>query len=133
MFISYIVYDLGREKMFDIRFFEDKKGYSAVKEYIDELQKQADSNKDSRIKLKKIYEYLNLLSENGTYLGEPYIKHIEEDIWELRPSNNRVFFFCWNKKTLALLHFFRKKTQKTPRREIEQAKRNRDDFLRRIR
>ena len=31
--------------------------------------------------------------------------------------------------TFVLLHQFRKKTQKTPKREIEKAKRERDDYL----
>jgi phage-related protein len=118
--------------MFDIKFYRDKNGFSSVKEYLDELQKQSDTNKDSRIKLKKIYEYISLLSLNGTYLGEKYVKHIEDNIWELRPMSDRIFFFYWQQGIFVLIHVFQKKTQKTPRREIETAKRNRDDFLRRI-
>ena len=38
-------------------------------------------------------------------------------------------FFCWVKKKIVLLHSFIKKPQKTPRREIEQAKRNLYLFL----
>jgi phage-related protein len=118
--------------MFDLRFYEDKNGYSAVREYIDELQKQSERNKDSRVKLKKIYEYINLLALNGTFLGEKYVKHIEDDIWELRPLSDRVFFFYWRDETFVLTHIFHKKTRKTPKREIETAKRNREDFLRRM-
>ena len=33
------------------------------------------------------------------------------------------------KNTFVLLHQFRKKTQKTPKREIERAKAERDDYL----
>jgi len=57
------------------------------------------------------------------------VKHIEGDIWELRPLKDRIIFFYWQEDTFVLLHYFIKKTQKTPRREIEQAKRNLKDFL----
>ena len=51
------------------------------------------------------------------------------DIWELRPGNNRVLFFYHKDDTYVLLHLFRKRTQKTPRSEIEKAKRERNDWL----
>ena len=53
------------------------------------------------------------------------------DIWELRPANDRIFFFYRKDETYLMLHHFIKKTQKTPTREIEQAKRNLADFLER--
>ena len=52
-----------------------------------------------------------------------------DDIWELRPGNNRVLYFYFKNDTFVLLHQFRKKTQKTPKREIERAKAERDDYL----
>lgn len=54
---------------------------------------------------------------------------IEDDIWELRPGDNRVFYFFYDKEgKFVLLHHFKKKTQKTPKREIERAKAKRDDY-----
>lgn len=75
-----------------------------------------------------------MLSLHGTKIGEPYIKHIEDDIWELRPLRNRIFFATINtekNESFVLLHHFLKKTQKTPRAEIEQAKRNLIDLIER--
>ena len=43
--------------------------------------------------------------------------------------NNRMLFFYWKDDTFVLLHYFVKKTQKTPDREIEQAPRNLKSFL----
>jgi len=45
---------------------------------------------------------------------------------------DRFFFFCFKGDKFVLLHHFVKKTQKTPAREIEQAKRNLKDFIERI-
>ena len=70
-----------------------------------------------------------LLQNNGIRLPENITKHIDENIWELRPGSNRIFYFCCNNNQFILLHSFRKKTQKTPRREIEKAKSERDHYL----
>jgi phage-related protein len=43
--------------------------------------------------------------------------------------NDRILFAYWKDDKFILLHHFVKKTQKTPPREIEQAKRNWKDFL----
>lgn len=116
--------------LFRIHFYKDNSGNEPIKEYIRSLQTSA-NNKDSRVKLKKIVEYIDVLANNGTRAGEPYVKHIDGDIWELRPLKNRVFFFCWNGNSFVLLHHFVKQTQKTPKKEIEQAKRNMRDFIER--
>ena len=97
---------------------------STVKRRIEELKKQAETNKHARVLFNKINEYIEILKRNGTRAGEKYTKHIEGDIWELRPLGDRIFFFCWINNTIVLLHCFQKKSQKTPKREIEQAKRN---------
>ena len=69
------------------------------------------------------------MSLRGCGLGENITKHLEEDIWEPRPGSNRVPYFYHKDDTYVLLHSFRKQTQKTPRREIEKAKAERDDWL----
>lgn len=116
--------------MYKIVFYQDKKGVSSVKEYIDELN-QNYSNKDNRVKLKKITAYINQLSEKGLELGIPYIKHIEGDIWELRPLRDRILFAYLDNNKFVLLTCFMKKTQKTPKQEIEKAKRLLKEYKRR--
>ncbi len=112
--------------MYEIHFYRDKSGREPVKEYIAGLASRKD--KDSRIKLNKIMDYVKALSEYGTQAGEPYIKHIDGDIWELRPLRDRILFAAWDGKGFVPLHVFMKQTQKTPRREIERAKRNLTDY-----
>ena len=56
------------------------------------------------------------------------MKHLEGDIWELRPLRDRILFAGYVDGSFVLLHQFMKKTQKTPRREIEQAKLELQDF-----
>ncbi|MER0123195.1 type II toxin-antitoxin system RelE/ParE family toxin [Streptococcus sp. ZJ93] len=107
--------------MNEIYFYRDKNGKEPVLDYMRELASQ--KSKDSRIKLNKIQDYIQVLSLHGTRAGDPFIKHLDGDIWELRPLRDRILFVAWTGESFVLLHHFMKKTQKTPRREIEQAKR----------
>ena len=116
---------------YKLDFYRDKNGESEVLNFILALKNVSKTNKDARIQYNKMTSYINTLLENGNTLSENYIKHIDEDIWELRPAHNRVLYFCWLGDTFVMLHYFRKKTQKTPAAEIEQAKRERDDYIRR--
>lgn len=112
--------------MYHIYFYEDRNGKQPVLEYLRELARKND--KDSRIKLNKIGDYIEALKQHGTRAGEPYIKHIDSEIWEIRPIKDRILFAAWDGKSFVLLHHFVKKTQKTPQREIEHAKRNLNDY-----
>lgn len=109
-----------------IIFYKDKRGKEPVFDYMQALSKK--KSKDSRIKLNKIGDYIEILSAYGTTAGEPYVKHIEGDIWELRPLRDRILFAGYIEGSFVLLHTFLKKTNKTPRREIEQAKQELQDF-----
>jgi len=115
--------------LFELIIYRDWNGKSVVEDYILELSKSAQTSKNERVKLKKITQYLEMLEKHGVKIGEPYVKHLNGDIWELRPIDDRIFFFHWQKGKLVLLHQFVKKTNKTPSKEIEQAKRNQKDFL----
>jgi phage-related protein len=117
--------------MYEIIFYKDKHGNEPIKEYIYKLAQKGQTNKNDRIQAEKILAYIKALAEYGTRIGEPIVKHLEGSLWELRPLENRIFFFYWQDNTFVLLHHFIKKTQKTPPRELEQARRNLTEFLER--
>ena len=106
--------------------YKEKKVCRSIYDYIKELANRKD--KDSRIKLNKIQEYIQVLREYGTYASDKYIKHLDGDIWEIRPLKDRILFAAWVNGSFILLHSFVKKTNKTPPSEIEQAKRELADF-----
>ena len=109
--------------MFEIIYHKLANGDKPVKLFIDKL--------DSKLKVKMMFS-VKLLKELGFKLREPYSKHLEDGIFELRAqSGNNIsrvlyFFFVGNK--IILTHGFIKKTQKTPREEIDKAKAYRKDF-----
>lgn len=76
--------------MYKVHFYMTEDGKEPVLEYIKELKNNND--KDSRIKLNKINDYIEILKQYGTQAGEPYIKHLDGEIWELRPIRDRILF-----------------------------------------
>ena len=112
--------------MYEVIFYEDRKGNSPVWDHIQALQ--AKKGKSARIEVEKIFDYIDVLSERGTYAGKPYVDHLDGDIWELRPLRDRILFAGWDGNKFVLLHLFFKDTQRTPKREIEKAKKELADF-----
>lgn len=106
-------------KVYSVKFYKDKNGKEPLKEYLQELGSRTDKN--SRINFNKIRDYIQTLSIYGTRTGEPFVKHLDGEIWELRPLRNRILFFAYDGEQIILLSHFIKKTQKTPKREIKKA------------
>lgn len=117
--------------MFAVEFYEDMHGEQPVKQVLIELRDRAQTSKDARIQYQKILAYIRALETFGTRVGEPQVKHIDGNLWELRPLAHRIFFFYWRDDKFILLHHFIKKSRKTPPKEIEQAAQNMKDFLER--
>ena len=109
---------------FEIRFYEKADGTSPAEEFLNAL------DKPMRIKMVKM---ISLLGELAFNLREPYSKPIDDGIFELRAQvgNNisRILYFFVIGKRVILTNGFIKKTQKTPQKEIELAKKYRKDYL----
>lgn len=91
--------------------FETSRGEKPVEAFIKVQQSQTQA---------KIAHLLDLLEKYGPLLGMPHIKKIATDLFELRIRGReeiRIFFTC-KEKNIYLLHGFKKKTQKTPVKEI---------------
>ncbi|MFD1676353.1 type II toxin-antitoxin system RelE/ParE family toxin [Alicyclobacillus fodiniaquatilis] len=109
---------------YDIVLYEDDRGNSEIADFLAQVAEDAAAGKKDAVTLKKQIDLnLELLKQAGTRIGKPYVDHIDGPIWELRPGRYRVLFVGWNGSHFVLLHHFMKSTQKTPRREIEKAKR----------
>ena len=106
--------------MWQIVFYEDHRSKSPVLEFINKL-----SAKDRA----KISNDLRLLEQFGPNLGMPHARHIEGKLWELRPGDNRLFYFLYLDGKFVILHGFRKQTMKTPEKEIATALRRMNELL----
>ena len=58
-------------------------------------------------------------------MREPHIKHLEGPLWEMRMKGNdgisRAIYVTARNRRVVIVRVFIKKTQKTPRREIDLA------------
>jgi phage-related protein len=79
--------------------------------------------RDIRARFERI---VNLIQTNGLErVREPYVKHLEGGLWEMRMKGKdgiaRAAYVTATGHRVVVVHVFVKKTQKTPRREIETA------------
>ena len=111
---------------FNVEFYVDDDGKEPAKDFISGLSGKMES---------KMLGELDLLSEYGNQLREPYTKHIQDGIFELRvkvkTDITRVLYFFYYEKRIILTNGFVKKTLKTPKREIEFTKKYRKRFIER--
>lgn len=113
---------------FEIILYEKEDGTIPVQEFLDSL--------DVKMRAKMVRTIL-MLEANGYELREPYSKSLssEKGIMELRAKVgsdiSRVLYFFIIGRKAVLTNGFIKKTQKTPKSEIEKAQNYRADYLRR--
>ena len=111
---------------FHVEFYETEDGKTPAVEFLDSLEDKMNA---------KMVGLMEILEEKGTMLREPYSSPLEDGIFELRAvqgSNiSRALFFFFIEGRIIITHGFVKKTQKTPRAQIELAKKYRADFLKR--
>lgn len=111
----------------EIKFYEDQTGRVPVKEFLDGLD----------IKMRqKMLRSIQALQDMGISLRMPLSESLEDGIFELRGKSgtniSRVMYFFIIGNRAVLTHGFIKKTQKTPRRELQRAKDIRADYFRRF-
>ncbi|RDY32280.1 type II toxin-antitoxin system RelE/ParE family toxin [Lachnotalea glycerini] len=113
-------------KKFTIEFYERENGEIPVEEFLLGL--------DNKMRA-KLLGIMDILQEKGNQLREPYSKHLEDGIFEIRGKvgtdiSRALYFFYYDGKIIVTNGFI-KKTQKTPKAEIEKAKKYRNDYLER--
>jgi phage-related protein len=58
-------------------------------------------------------------------MGEPHVKHVEGRLWEMRLQGrggiSRALYVTATGRRMVIVRVFMKKTEKTPRREIDLA------------
>ena len=77
-----------------------------------------------RAKFRRIVELIR--SKGLEQVREPYVKHLEGRLWEMRLSGQniiaRVVYLAASGRRVVVLHAFVKKTEKIPRRALETAR-----------
>ncbi len=100
--------------IWQVNYYESPVGSKPVEEFINTLEEKTQN---------KIIRTLELLEEFGVNLGPPHTKKLTgTPLWELRiigADNIRIFYVAKQRQSFLLLHGFKKKTQKTEKKEIK--------------
>ena len=112
---------------FEVEFYTKDNGEKPAKDFILGLD----------VKMRaKVLGIINVLEEKGNQLREPYSKHLDDGIFEIRgkvgTDITRVLYFFYYGKKIIITNGFIKKAQETPKREIKLAKSYRKDYLERV-
>lgn len=112
---------------FEAEFYTKHNGDKPAKDFILSLD----------IKMRaKLLGMITILEEKGPQLREPYSKHLQDGIFELRckvgTDITRVLYFFYYGRKIVLTNGFIKKTKQTPKNEIKLAKSYQKDFLERV-
>lgn len=104
-------------------FYVDENGFSSVREFLQSLD----------IKTQARFAWsIEQLRIRNVKAQEPLVRHLDGKLWELREESStniyRLLYFFFSGRRIVFLHGFQKKTQKTPRREIEIALQRMDNF-----
>jgi phage-related protein len=70
----------------------------------------------------RIAGYLDLFRQYQFTLPSKYLKKLDKNLWELRPGNIRLLLGKVGSR-IIVVNGLKKKSQKTPKKEIETAKR----------
>ena len=110
-----------------VTFYKTIDGKCPIHDFLDSLPSKV---------AQKVTWVLNLL-EDLDVVPSSYFKKLvgTEEIWECRiqfgSNTYRIFCFFADNSVVVLTHGFMKKSQKTPKSEIEKAESYRRDFLKR--
>lgn len=103
----------------EIEYYKTPSGQEVIKEFIDSLQESTQA---------KLGRQLDLLEQYGNELGMPHAKALGGGLMELRVRGKRgsqevrVFYVFVVKNHIYLLHAFVKKSQATPKKELDLAR-----------
>jgi phage-related protein len=105
---------MSEPKRWEVKSFQTSRGSVPVEDFIREQDK---------VTYSKILSLIILLRDNGPFLKSPQAKKIQSNLYELRTKgrNSVRIFYTFSKETYYLLHAFKKKSQKTPARELKTA------------
>ena len=109
---------------FQVEFYTKKNGESPVFEFIGSLDVQMKA---------RLFRTIQLLQLHGNTIQGCCSKPLGDGIFEIRAragsSISRVLYFFFIGRKIILTNGFIKKTQKTPAKEIETAKKYRAEYI----
>ncbi len=97
-----------------ISFYKNSNKKEPVKEFLNSLKNE--SKKKAAAKIIAVYEML----KNRQSISKELFKKIDDDIWEIRINNIRIFVLLYN-GNMYLLHAIIKKRNDIPKKDLSLA------------
>ena len=117
---------MTREPEWSVEFYVQDDGTSPVEDFLDRLDQKTQA---------RFAWSIEQLRVRNVQAREPLVRQLEDKLWELRRESGtniyRLLYFFFTGRRIVFLHGFQKKTQKTPRREIELALKRLNHFVQR--
>ncbi|OYZ11956.1 MAG: hypothetical protein B7Y39_19075 [Bdellovibrio sp. 28-41-41] len=108
-----------------IYFYETPGGNSPIKKFIDDLPKADQA---------RFLEVIDEIELNGLSASRIIFKPLEGKLWEIKfnspTSGYRALYVMIEKDLMVWLHAFNKKTQKTPKQDLDLARKRLKEVLR---
>ena len=106
-----------------IVFYTEEDGRSPVAEFLDGLD----------IKTRARFDWsIEQLRRRNVQARPPLVRHLDGKLWRLREESDtnsyHIIYVFFTGRHIVFLHGFQKKSQRTPRREIETALAHLDRF-----
>ena len=106
-------------------FFETPAGNSPIKKFIDDL---------SSFDQARFFEVIDEIERHGLSASRLIFKPLEGKLWEIKFNTSsagyRVLYVMVEKDLMIWLHSFVKKTQKTPKQDLDLARKRLKEVLR---
>lgn len=109
----------------NIIYYKNSSGKIPVIEYIESQEIERANNILNAFRLLKEFEISESLLDSRKLKGKPY-----KGLYELKVDSSRIIYFLYTGRVFVLTHAFTKKSNKTPKIELEIAKKRMLDFLR---
>ena len=110
--------------LYSCYYYKKSNGRIPAKEFINSLEPSAQN---------KFFFKKSLLEKFGAALPEPHASYLKDGIYELKfqdiGGHIRVLYFFAFKKRIIFTNGFKKKTNKTPKNELELAIKRKCEFL----
>jgi phage-related protein len=117
---------VSKEPILTVNFFRTDSGNEPVREWLKDREKEE----------RKLTGEDILLVQFRWPLGLPLVRKMESDLWEVRSKlasgNISRVFFTINNNEMILLHAMIKKSQKTPKKDIDLARSRKNQWLKEV-
>ena len=100
---------MEQDRLSGIYYFVDERGKNPVKDFIESFPVKERA---------KVFAYISELKKQGNNLRRPMADYLEDGIYELRPKDNRIFYFFYLKDNAVLVHAIKKRIREIPRSDL---------------